>query len=60
MQDDPFKLMVLGKDIRRVAVATADFFFTDNEMSIVTSDDEGVVRIYEYNPTGEASVPITP
>ena len=53
-QEDPFKLDVLGKDIRRVVVTTADFFFTDNEMSIVTSDDEGIVRVYEYNPRGES------
>lgn len=53
-QEDPFKLVVLGKDIRRVVVMTADFFFTDNEMSIVTSDEEGIVRVYEYNPRGES------
>lgn len=56
IQEDPFKLVVLGKDIRRVAVMTADFFFTDSEMSIVTSDDEGIVRVYEYNPNGESSI----
>lgn len=53
-QEDPFKLVVLGKDIRRVAVMTADFFFTDSEMSIVTSDDEGIMRVYEYNPRGKS------
>ncbi|KIM78173.1 hypothetical protein PILCRDRAFT_98438 [Piloderma croceum F 1598] len=49
-QEDPFKLTVLAKDIRRVGVATANFFFSEGVMSIVTGDDEGVLRIYEYSP----------
>jgi len=49
-QEDPFKLVILAKDIRRTAVANASFFFSEGVMSIVTGDDEGVIRIYEYNP----------
>ena len=43
---------MLAKDIRRVGVANADFFFSEDMMSIVTGDDDGVLRIYEYNPNG--------
>jgi hypothetical protein len=35
-----------------VGVATANFFFSEGAMSIVTGDDEGVLRIYEYSPDG--------
>jgi len=35
-----------------VGVATANFFFSEGVMSIVTGDDEGVLRIYEYSPDG--------
>ncbi|TFK70705.1 hypothetical protein BDN72DRAFT_838644 [Pluteus cervinus] len=49
-QEDPYKLVLLGKDINKVCVTTADFFFTDGELSIVTGDDEGIIRVYEYNP----------
>jgi len=47
---DPFKLVVLAKDIRSVGVAHADFSFSEDIMSIVTGNDEGVIRIYEYIP----------
>lgn len=53
MQEDPFKLVVLAKDIRRVGVTHANFFFSEGDMSIVTGDDEGVLRIYEYDPDGK-------
>lgn len=36
-----------------MGVAIADFFFSEGVMSIVTGDDEGVLRIYEYSPDGE-------
>jgi len=49
-QEDPFKLVILAKDIRRVGVTNANFFFTEGAMSIVTGDDDGVLRIYEYDP----------
>lgn len=44
---------MLAKDIHRVGVLNADFFFSEEDMSIVTSDDDGVIRIYEYNPNGQ-------
>ncbi|GLB39375.1 putative CPSF A subunit region [Lyophyllum shimeji] len=49
-QEDPYKLVILGKDVNRVSVTTADFFFADSQLSIVTGDEEGVLRLYEYNP----------
>ncbi|KAH9477356.1 Protein CFT1 [Psilocybe cubensis] len=49
-QEDPYKLTLLAKDTHHICVTSADFFFTDGELSIVTSDEEGIVRVYEYNP----------
>ncbi|KAJ7291148.1 CPSF A subunit region-domain-containing protein [Mycena rebaudengoi] len=54
-QEDPYKLVILGKDITRVCVTTTDFFFAEGEMSIITGDEEGVIRMYEYNPNDPAS-----
>lgn len=31
-------------------MTNADFFFTDGELSLVTGDEEGIMRMYEYNP----------
>lgn len=51
MQEDPFKLAILSKDMQPVAVSNADFFFgTNNQLSFLVTDEEGVLRIYEYNP----------
>lgn len=45
--------MLLAKDTNRVCVTRADFFFTDGDLAIVTGDEDGVIRIYEYNPQGD-------
>lgn len=52
LQEDPYRLAVLAKDINHVCVTSADFFFADGEMSIVTGDEEGVIRMYGYDPNG--------
>ncbi|KAG9227086.1 hypothetical protein CCMSSC00406_0008286 [Pleurotus cornucopiae] len=49
-QEDPYKLVVLAKDIQHVCVTNVDFFFADENMSIVTCDEDGVIRTYEYDP----------
>ncbi|KAJ7135425.1 CPSF A subunit region-domain-containing protein [Mycena crocata] len=54
-QEDPYKLVILAKDINQVCVTSGDFFFAEGEMSIVTGDEEGVIRMYEYNPTDPES-----
>ena len=50
MQEDPYKLAVLAKDPHKVCITAADFFFVDQQLSIVTCDEEGAVRMYEYDP----------
>lgn len=49
-QEDPYKLVVLAKDVNHHCVTRADFFFNDKEMSIVTADEDGVIRLYAYDP----------
>jgi cleavage and polyadenylation specificity factor subunit 1 len=51
-QEDPYKLVLIAKDIKQVCVTNAEFFFTDGELSIVTGDEDGILRVYEYNPQG--------
>lgn len=50
-QEDPYKLVILGKDLRRVCITDAEFFFTNNELAIATHDEEGVLRLLSYDPT---------
>ncbi|KAI0259707.1 CPSF A subunit region-domain-containing protein [Gloeopeniophorella convolvens] len=49
-QEDPYKLTILAKDPQSVCITAADFFFADQQLSIVTCDEEGVVRVYGYDP----------
>lgn len=45
---------MLAKDINHIGVTRVDFFFADEEIVFVTGDEDGVLRIYEYNPTGRS------
>ncbi|KAH8116054.1 cleavage factor protein [Phellopilus nigrolimitatus] len=50
-QEDPFKLVVIAKDIQPLCVATSDFLFASSGLFyIVLSDEEGIVRLLEYDP----------
>lgn len=55
-QEDPYKLVLLAKDTKQVCITTADFFFTNGELSFVTGDEEGIMRVYEYNPQGTLTI----
>ncbi|KAI0634706.1 CPSF A subunit region-domain-containing protein [Trametes polyzona] len=49
-QEDPYKLVILGKDPQHCCITRADLFFADGHLSIVTCDEEGIVRLYAYDP----------
>lgn len=49
-QEDPYKLVVLAKDVNSVCVTQADLFFAEGRVSVVSCDEEGIVRMYEYDP----------
>lgn len=45
--------MLISKDLKGIPTASVDFFFTNEELSVVTADDEGILRLYEYDPQGK-------
>ncbi|KAH9830080.1 CPSF A subunit region-domain-containing protein [Rhodofomes roseus] len=49
-QEDPYKLVILGKDPHHVCVTSADLFFADSRVSLLVCDEDGVIRLYEYDP----------
>jgi len=53
LQEDPYKLVVLAKDVRRRCATTVDFFFAGGDLSIATEDEEGILRLFAYDPSGE-------
>ncbi|KAL0578769.1 mRNA cleavage and polyadenylation factor subunit [Marasmius crinis-equi] len=54
-QEDPYKLVLLGKDVEHRCITTVDFFFTENDMSLVASDEDGIIRMYDHNPHDPSS-----
>ncbi|GAA5925405.1 hypothetical protein JCM1841_002835 [Sporobolomyces salmonicolor] len=54
-QEDPYKLVFLGRDYRPSRVSNANFLVNDGKVAFVTGDDKGVVRLFEYDPTNIAS-----
>ncbi|KIJ63088.1 hypothetical protein HYDPIDRAFT_29778 [Hydnomerulius pinastri MD-312] len=50
-QEDPYKLMILSKDVRRAYATSIDFFFANGELSIALNDEEGVLRMLTYDPS---------
>ncbi|KAG8688697.1 mRNA cleavage and polyadenylation factor subunit [Ceratobasidium sp. 423] len=50
-QEEPFKLVPLGKDRQQLSVTHANFLFgSQGQLSFAVSDDLGVLRLYDYNP----------
>ena len=53
LQEDPFKLVIVAKDIHQRHVSAADFLFdADGMFYIVACDVDGVIRLLDYDPDG--------
>lgn len=49
-QEDPYKLVIVSKDTRKLFITRSEFFFGEDDMNIITADHDGVLRLYGYNP----------
>ncbi|KIJ15109.1 hypothetical protein PAXINDRAFT_99642 [Paxillus involutus ATCC 200175] len=56
-QEDPYKFMILGKDIRPAYATSVDFVLANGELSIALGDDDGVLRLLTYDPSDPDRVP---
>ncbi|KAG1848301.1 CPSF A subunit region-domain-containing protein [Suillus subalutaceus] len=54
-QEDPYKLVTLAKDVRRRHATTVDFFFAGGDLAIASEDEEGVLRLFAYDPSDPES-----
>jgi len=52
MQDEPYKFTVIGKDLQDVSLSTADFLVHDGQMTFISNDKEGVLRLVDFDPAG--------
>lgn len=49
-QEDPYKVVSLGKTVRGHPAVTANFLVLEGKGALIATDNEGVIRIYEYDP----------
>ncbi|KIM33311.1 hypothetical protein M408DRAFT_152666 [Serendipita vermifera MAFF 305830] len=54
-QEDPFKLIVLSRDARPLSLLSSEFFFSGNDLELVSLDTKGVLRFHVYDPTHVAT-----
>jgi len=54
-QEDPYKLVLLGRDYRPSRVGSANFIVNEGKVAFVSSDDGGNLRLFEYDPTSASS-----
>ncbi|KLO09211.1 cleavage factor protein [Schizopora paradoxa] len=55
-QEDPFKLVIIAKDVQHRCVTSADFLFSaEGQFYIALGDEDGVLRLLEYEPTDPES-----
>jgi hypothetical protein len=52
LQDEPYKFTVIGKDLQDVSLSTADFLVHDGQMTFISNDKEGVLRLVDFDPAG--------
>lgn len=55
-QEDPYKLVPLGRDYRQQHVVTTDFLIDGEDAAFVVSDRMGNLRLLEYNPARELRI----
>ncbi|GAA97624.1 uncharacterized protein L969DRAFT_94765 [Mixia osmundae IAM 14324] len=49
-QEDPFKLVLLGKEARKTDVYCVDFLVQENRLGLLSVSRKGLLRQLEYNP----------
>jgi DNA polymerase III sliding clamp (beta) subunit (PCNA family) len=52
-QDEPYKFTVIGKDLQDVSLTTSDFLVHDGQMTFISTDKEGVLRLVDFDPAGK-------
>ncbi|GEQ66874.1 hypothetical protein JCM33374_g537 [Metschnikowia sp. JCM 33374] len=52
---EPFRMILLGKDTYGNDVSCADFIYKDEEIFILTADNDKMLHVLQYNPEDPAS-----
>lgn len=52
---EPFRMIMLGKDLQGLDVSSADFLVKDEEIYILVADNNRTLHVLQYNPEDPAS-----
>jgi cleavage and polyadenylation specificity factor subunit 1 len=55
-QEDPYKLVSLGREFHGTPVVTVDFLVLENRSVFVSTDIDGIIRFFEYDPLRKSSI----
>ncbi|OXG80075.1 protein CFT1 [Cryptococcus neoformans var. grubii Br795] len=56
LQEDPYKFTTISKDLQHVSVVTADFLVHDGQVTFISSDRNGDMRMLDFDPTDPDSL----
>ena len=51
-QEHPYKLLAISKDLQEVHTVSADFLVHDGQVSFLSTDRFGNMRMLEFDPAG--------
>jgi cleavage and polyadenylation specificity factor subunit 1 len=54
LQEDPYKFTTISKDLQKVATVSGDFLVQEGQVSFVTTDRSGDIRMLDFDPAGES------
>lgn len=49
-QEEPYRLIPLGREVRPNATATTDILVSENKGVLVATDVDGIIRMFDYDP----------
>lgn len=52
---EPFRMILLSKDVQGYEVSCADFLVKDEDLHVLISDSKGNLHVFQYNPEDPAS-----
>ena len=50
-QEEPYRLILLGKDYNEMEITSVNFLLHENEVRFLSTGADGVLRLLEYGPT---------
>ncbi|WVW79420.1 protein CFT1 [Kwoniella bestiolae CBS 10118] len=56
LQEDPYKLTTISKDLQPVSPVVTDFLVHESQMTFVSNDREGNMRMLDFDPTDPDSL----